>query len=357
MRTLEQQIKEHARAIGFDLVGIAPASDSDGFAQLTEWLNQGHDGEMAYMRKHAEARRHPRSILPDVRSVIMVALNYKPAEDVPASPDLHKLLGQVSCYARGTDYHEVMRDKLKTLLLAVQAIRPGTRGRGVVDTAPLLERDFARRAGLGWFGKNTMLINKKLGSWFFLGGLLLDVELASDTPFTATHCGSCSRCLDACPTQAFTAPYQLDARLCISYLTIELRGSIAEELREPMGDWVFGCDICQDVCPWNTKAPVGRDERLQEERAGAFVDLLSVMSLTEAEFQARFADTPLLRTGRAGLLRNCAIALGNIGDASAIAGLERACDDADAIVGESAAWALHRIRQRLSLCNVQGARL
>ena len=348
-KTLEQRIKDTAQAIGFDLVGIAPAQEADGFAHLTHWLEQGHEGDMMYMRKHADARRHPRSMLPDVRSVVMVALNYKPATETPLSPALQHQCGQVACYARGCDYHDVMRDKLKSLLRAVQAIRPGLRGRGVVDTAPLLERDFARRAGLGWFGKNTMLINKKLGSWTFLGGLLLDLELVPDEPFSTAHCGSCRRCLDACPTQAFTAPYELDARRCISYLTIEFRGSIAEELRAPMGDWVFGCDICQDVCPWNTKAPPGQDERLQADRAGAFVDLPSVMALTEVEFQARFAGTPLLRTGRAGMVRNCVIALGNLGGEREIETLSRACADTDATVRESANWALKRIRQRLGL--------
>ncbi len=345
--TLEQQIKDTALASGFDLVGIAPAHQSDGFAHLADWLNQNHDGEMHYMRKHAEARRHPRSILPDVRSVVMVALNYKPADSLGVPPP-SRPVGRVSCYARGPDYHDVMRDKLKSLLVSVQTLRPGIRGRGVVDTAPLLERDFARRAGLGWFGKNTMLINKKLGSWTFLGALLLDLELTADAPFTAAHCGTCRRCLDACPTDAFVGPYQLDARRCISYLTIELRGSVAKELREPMGNWVFGCDICQEVCPWNAKAPIGRDQRLQEERAGSYLDLLSVMTLTEAEFEARFTGTPLSRPGRSGLLRNCAIALGNVGDERAVDVLLQACKDADAGVRESAAWALDRIRSRRS---------
>ena len=224
------RIKEQAHGLGFELAGIAPAADADGFAHLQDWLTREFAGEMTYMTRHAEARRHPDSILTDVRSVVMVGINYNssPPESLGASGNL---LGRVSRYAGGLDYHDVIRGKLNALLEWVQHEFPGTRGRAVTDTAPLLERDFARRAGLGWFGKNTMLLHKKLGSYFFLGALLLDLDLPVDEPFPTAHCGTCTRCLDACPTNAFVGPYQLDARRCISYLTIELRGSIAAFLR------------------------------------------------------------------------------------------------------------------------------
>ena len=252
---LHERLKQQAHTLGFELAGVAPAAPADGFAHLQDWLAQGFAGAMDYLHRNGPPREHPSSILPEVRSVVMVGLNYHPGS-VDSAPPLH---GKVARYAGGADYHDVLRDKLKSLLRWVQAESPGTRGRAVVDTAPLLERDFARRAGLGWFGKNTMLIHKKLGSYFFLGGLLLDLELPPDEPFATQHCGSCTRCLDACPTDAFAAPYQLDARRCISYLTIELRGPVPDDLRPGVGDWLFGCDVCQEVCPWNRKAPAATE--------------------------------------------------------------------------------------------------
>src|SRR5437868_4979112 len=257
MPPLEDRLKQQAHTLGFDPVGIAAATPADDFDRLREWLECGYAGAMTYLHRHAEARRDPSSILPEVRSVVMVGLSYAP--DAPDHSPLltphSELSGTVARYARGADYHDVLRQKLNALLAWVRQEVPGCRGRGVVDTAPLLERDFARRAGLGWIGKNTMLLNKRLGSFFFIGALLLDLELKPDPPHETSHCGTCTACLDACPTQAFTAPGQLDARRCISYLTIELRGPVPEALREPMGDWLFGGDVGQEVCPWNHKAP------------------------------------------------------------------------------------------------------
>jgi epoxyqueuosine reductase len=341
---IDARIKAHAHTLGFEQVGIAPAVEADGFGHLQDWLAQGYAGEMAYLSNHGDARRHPESILPDVRSVVMVGISYKPtAHNQPPAANS----GRVSCYAGGFDYHDVIRDKLKQLLAFVQTESPSTRGRVVIDTAPLLERDFARRAGLGWFGKNTMLIDTKLGSYFFLGALLLDLELPMDKPFETAHCGTCTRCLDACPTDAFIGPYQLDARRCISYLTIELRGSIAEELRPQMGDWIFGCDICQDVCPWNRKSPPGREAKLQASVTALKLDLIAILSLDDAAFRARFRHTPIWRTKRSGLLRNAAIALSNIGDADALPALERAALDSAPLVRDIANWAIARIRARL----------
>ncbi len=341
MTSLELRIKHQARALGFELVGIAPATEADGFAHLQDWLAQGYAGEMEYMSRHAEARRHPDSMLPNVKSVVMVGLNYKPTNPV-LSAQYSVLAGRVSCYAGGFDYHDVLRAKLKSLLEWIQTDAPGTRGRAVIDTAPLLERDFARRAGLGWFGKNTMLIDRKLGSYFFLAGLLLDLPLEADAPFETTHCGICTRCLDACPTDAFVGPYQLDARRCISYLTIELRGAIPVELRPLMGDWIFGCDVCQEVCPWNRKSPNGMEAALQPT-IGLRVGLEELLGIDETEFRRRFRNTPLWRAGRAGLLRNVAIALGNLGDAHALPALERARTDNEPLVREAAQWAIGRL--------------
>jgi epoxyqueuosine reductase len=340
------QIKERAHALGFELAGIAPAADADGFAHLQDWLAQGFAGEMEYMTRHADARRHPDSILPTVRSVLMVGINYK--QETGARSQGTGVSGRVSSYACGQDYHDVLRGKLKTLLGWIQEQAPGVRGRAVIDTAPLLERDFARRAGLGWFGKNTMLLHKQLGSYFFLAALLLDLDMPADAPFQADHCGTCTRCLDACPTAAFAGPYQLDARRCISYLTIELRGSIDEDLRPVMGDWLFGCDVCQEVCPWNRKAPLGTEAALMPNATGAQVDPLEILALSEDEFRARFRHTPLWRPGRAGILRNAAIVLGNIGDARALPALRRAAEDTEPTVREAAEWAIAQITARQS---------
>lgn len=349
---LAEQLKGQALSLGFELAGIAAARPADGFERLRDWLARGFAGNMAYMAKHEKARRHPESILPAVKSVLMVALNHGPVDAAPSSstPETapRRLHGKVARYARGADYHEVLRRKLKALLDSVRREVPGAQGRGVVDTAPLLERDFARRAGLGWFGKNTMLIHKKLGSYFLLGALLLDVELEPDEPFTAHHCGTCTACLDACPTHAFAAPGVLDARRCISYLTIELRSSIAEDLRAPMGDWVFGCDICQEVCPWNRKAPPGREPALQSRNDWAALDLMEIMGLSEEGFRTRFRGSALMRCKRGGLLRNAAIVLGNQGDPAALPVLEKACADADPLVREAAGWAIGRIREKAS---------
>jgi epoxyqueuosine reductase len=359
MTSLEQRLKDHARALGFELVGIAPAVPADGFERLSAWLEQGFAGDMTYMSRQAAARRHPASILSAVRSVVMVGLNYRcdrkdesemrsseSGADCAGVRPAGSGFGQIAQYARGEDYHDVLRRKLNALLAWMQTEVPGTQGRGVVDTAPLLERDFARRAGLGWFGKNTMLIHKKLGSFFFLGALLLDRPLEPDEPFAADHCGACTACLDACPTQAFRGPYKLDARRCISYLTIELRGPVPDDLRSVMGDWIFGCDVCQDVCPWNRKAPLGREPALQPGADLAVIDPVELLGLSDAEFRGRFRGTALWRTKRQGLVRNAALVLGNTGDASVLPALEKALADEDPVIQDASRWAIARIQQR-----------
>lgn len=346
MDSLETIIKRQAAELGFELVGIAAAETPPGVNRLDAWLARGCAGEMHYMHSQAEARRQPTAILPGVRSIVVVGMSYRPphnatAEAVsPGDAEADQLRGRISNYAWGRDYHRVVREHLEELLHFVQEQRPGCRGRAVVDTAPLLERDFARLAGLGWFGKNTMLIHKRLGSYFFIGALLLDLSLSPDPPFEANHCGTCTRCLDACPTGAFLGPYELDARRCISYLTIELRGPVPRELRAGMGNWVFGCDVCQEVCPWNRKAPAATKTDFLPGQGKAAPDLPSLLALTPDEFRRWSQDTTLTRAKRRGMLRNAAIALGNAKNPKAVPALIQALDDPEPLVRGAAAWAL-----------------
>jgi epoxyqueuosine reductase len=285
-----------------------------------------------------------------VRSIVMVALNYNDAQAPARALPAPAPTGRVARYALGRDYHDVLREKLNELLAWIKERVPECRGRAVVDTAPLLERDFARRAGLGWFGKNTMLLNKRIGSYFFLGALLLDVALQPDPPHETAHCGACTACLDACPTDAFPRPGELDARKCISYLTIELRGDIPVDLRQPMGDWIFGCDVCQEVCPWNRKAPTTTEPDFQPRPDLQQVDLVELLSLSDEAFRKRFRGTALMRARRSGLLRNAAIALGNGGAVDALPALERAAGDADPVVRAAAVWAVARLRNARQAC-------
>lgn len=338
---LEDDLREAARRVGFDLVGIAPAVTPAGFHDFLDWLDAGYAGAMQYLPNRREAYEHPRHVLETVRSVVMLGLNYRTAE--PADPAAGE--GRVSRYAWGDgDYHNVIRERLRSLGDWLHDRVPGCRTRGVVDTAPLLERDFARRAGLGWFGKNTMLIDKRAGSWFFLAGLLTDVPLEPDEPHHASHCGTCTRCLDACPTDAFPSPHVLDATRCISYLTIELRDALPPvELREGMGDWLFGCDVCQDVCPWNRRAPISTEPAFQPSPERGVESAIELLSLDDETFRARFRHTPLWRPGRAGLLRNACLVLGNTGDRSFVPVLTTALDDSEPLVRAAAAWALGRL--------------
>jgi epoxyqueuosine reductase len=360
MLSLADRIKQWAHDLGFELVGIALATPADSFDRLCDWLDQGFAGDMEYMQRHAEARRHPASVLPEVRSVVMVGMNYNDggvkgqgsgAREEASAPT--SALGKVARYARGADYHVVLRRKLNELLLCVQGEVPGCVGRGVVDTAPLLERDFARRAGLGWFGKNTMLLNKRLGSYFFLGALLLNVELPADDAHESSHCGTCTACLEACPTEAFIGPGNMDARRCLSYLTIELKGSVPDPLRAHMDDWLFGCDVCQEVCPWNRKAPAGSEPAFQPRPELQAVDLVEVLALSEEAFRQRFRGTAFLRTKRRGLLRNAALILGNRRDPAALPALRRALHDPEPQVREVAGWAIMRIESRGQILEIE----
>jgi epoxyqueuosine reductase len=343
---LEERLKAEALRLGFSLSGISPATEADGFARYQHWLEQGYAGKMDYLHRNGPRRRHPSSILEGVRSVLMLGMEYgeRGAEKHSLPTARH---ARVASYAAGPDYHLFVWDRLNTLSNWLMTEVPGSTAIGVADTAPLLERDFARRAGLGWVGKNTMLINTRRGSFFFLAALLTDLALEPDRPFETSHCGTCTACLDACPTKAFPQPHVLDASRCISYLTIELRTEIPVELREPIGDWLFGCDICQDVCPWNRKESPGpvafpRDPDLE------WLDPVELLGLDADAFRLRFKKTAFFRSRRVGLLRNAAIVLGNTGDEQALPVLERSLADPEEVIREAARWAIERISQRTS---------
>ncbi len=349
-------LKEHARDLGFDLVGVAPALTPLTLPKFEEWVEAGYAGEMQYIERRRDAYAHPRHVLPVVKSVVMLGMCYDPGHTTDDQTDEAASVGQIARYARGSrDYHDVIRDSLKQLAAQLHELQPGSRTRAVVDTAPLLERDFARQSGLGWFGKNTLLINKSLGSYLFLAALLTDVELVADEPHETSHCGTCTRCLQACPTEAFVEPGVLDARRCIAYLTIELRDqSIPEDLRPGMQDWLFGCDVCQEVCPWNRKAPLPTTKEfvgLPDQP-----DAIAFLSMTTAEFKVRFRGTPLERTGRDALARNAAIVVGNSGRKELSTHLMQGATDDSPIVREASVWALARLIGREALGFLQERR-
>lgn len=346
-RALTDHLKTAAAELGFALAGICPAVTPPGLPRLHDWLAAGYAGEMAYLANRAEAYADPGRVLAGARSIVMLAMNYRtrePAETIEGA-------GRVSRYAWGIDYHDVIHDRLQRLAAQFLEWSPRSKARGVVDSAPLLEREFAQLAGLGWIGKNTLLLNRAQGSWFFLAALLTDAELSYDEPSTTDYCGTCTACLDACPTEAFVAPYVLDSRRCISYLTIEQRGAIPEALRGAIGDWLFGCDICQEVCPWNRRAPVVTTPEFQPKEELHPTQLHAWFHWSDEQFRHLFRDTPLWRARRRGLLRNAAIVLGNQQSTSSIEPLSLGLNDAEPLIRGASAWALGRIGgvQSLSL--------
>jgi len=346
-------LQERAGELGFDLLGLAPATPPTHGAAFTAWLAQGYHGQMKYLARQAAQRLDPQAVLPDAQTIIAVAASYYTGNG-PDGSDSDPSRGRIARYAWGQDYHQVLQPRLEALLafLQAEAGRP-VHGRAFVGDGPVLERDVAARAGLGFIGKNACLINPRLGSWLSLGVLLVDVEICATHFGSASHvsqlisqpnCGSCTRCLQACPTAAFPQPCVLDARRCISYLTIELRGSIPRELRPLMGNRIFGCDVCQEVCPWNsrfTRPTVGPAFQPRPDQAAP--SLLSLLNLDEDTFQARFAGTSILRTKRRGLLRNVAVALGNSGDPAFVPALIQALADPEPLVREHVAWALGQL--------------
>jgi len=338
---LEDLIKAQAYGLGFDLVGITPLGPAPTAGALDAWLERGYAGEMAYMPRTADKRRDSRLPFEGATTAIVVAMNYGGTE--PSGP--------VARYARGDDYHDVLLDRLTQLHRWIESqTGRSVRGKPYVDTGPLLERDLARRAGLGWFGKNTTLINPRAGSFFFLGALLVDLELDADAPFETDHCGTCRRCLDACPTGALVEPYVLDSTTCISYLTIELKGSMPEALRSQVGDLIYGCDICQEVCPWNEKFSRPLRETAFKPRPGiagmnARTLARELLAMSDEGFRTAFKDSPMKRAKLRGLKRNAAVVLGNIANPDDEPVLLAALDDPEPLVREHVVWALARSRE------------
>ncbi len=352
-------IAERARALGFDLCGVTPASAEHlaELRRLPEWLDRGYAGEMRYLED--PRRSDPRRVLDGARSVIVVAINYNTPHEPLSHPSAvaggAATRGWISRYAWGDDYHDVLREKLNALIAEMRAqISEPFEARAYVDTGPIIERVAAKYAGLGWLGKNTCLIHPQLGSWLFLGVILttlaLDPTLAPGEPPPPDFCGTCTRCLDACPTQAFPQPYVLDARRCISYLTIELRGEIPEEFRAHVGDAVIGCDICQDVCPWNRKAPVAALAAFEPRERLLAPGLEWLASISQEEFSAVFRKSAIKRAKWRGIIRNACVALGNSAaslDPAArqrvTALLDRLASYGDALIASHARWALARL--------------
>ena len=336
--SLEARLKAQAFGLGFDLAGICTLGPAETAHAFDEWLEEGFAGTMDYLARGREKRQDSRLPVPGAVSAIVVAMSYGGRE--PSGP--------VARYARGDDYHDVMLERLRALHRWLdEDVGQPIAGKAYVDTGPLLERDLARRAGLGWFGKNTNLINPSLGSFFFLGALLVDLALAPDAPFEADRCGTCTRCLDACPTDAFVAPRVLDATRCISYLTIELKGAIPEALREPIGERIYGCDVCQDVCPFNIK--FAQELKVPELAARSIIAgkdastlARELLSMSQPEFSAAFKGSPMKRAKLRGLKRNAAVVLGNARDPSGLPSLIAALWDSEPVVREHAAWALRR---------------
>jgi epoxyqueuosine reductase len=339
---LTGELKAEARRLGFDQAGVCPAVTPAGIERFQQWLEAGYAGEMTYLADRRTAYADPAAVLSGVRSIVMLAMNYRTSEPQAAQHGQ----GRISRYAWGCDYHDLIRMRLDRLADFLRGRVPAAAVRGVVDTAPLLEREFAQMAGLGWIGKNTLVLNKQMGSWFFLAALLTDVELEYDEPHESDHCGTCRACLDACPTGALVDAHVLDATRCISYLTIELRSPIPLELRSGVGDWLFGCDICQEVCPWNHRAPQSDEPDFHPASDADAMDLAGLFYLSDEQFRARFRHTPLWRPKRRGLLRNAAVVLGNQQHPGSLPALVRALQDEEPLVRGAAAWALGRYREQ-----------
>lgn len=358
--SLTHRIKEKAIDLGFDLIGVAPAERAPHAEAYQRWLENGYQAGMQWLARNPQRRQEPRRVVDGARSVVVVGLSYfvlNPPTELWNDPSR----GRIARYAWGLDYHDIMLPRLRTLgdFIEKETGRP-LRQRAYVDTGPVLERDFAAQAGLGFIGKNTLLISPRLGSYLFLGEILVDLELEVDAPASdggATcrvdvpgtkrlgTCGNCTRCLEICPTHAFPAPYVLDSNLCISYLTIELREAIPPALRPLMKNWIFGCDECQEICPWVRRYPQPtREEFLRYDPEWVAPKLVELMGLDDEAFRARFKGTPLKRTKRRGLLRNVAVALGNWGSPEALPVLKQALQDSEPLIREHAAWASEQIK-------------
>jgi len=351
---MREAIRQRAWELGFDICGITTAHPPESAPKLHQWLASEQHGEMGYLARNAHKRSDPQQVLPGAKSVVVVGISYDgaaPEASTEASRIESTARGLVARYARYSDYHDVLREPLKELAMAINQLGPeGTRSLWYVDTGPILERDLAQRAGVGFVGKHTNLISRKFGNWILLGEILTTLELEADRP-EQNRCGSCTRCISACPTAAISAPFRLDARRCISYLTIELKGPIPIALRPAIGNRIFGCDDCLAVCPWNRFAQGGALMKRHARPDLATPDLLPLLAIDDAEFKRRFAGTPLLRAKRRGLLRNVCVALGNVGDESALPALGRVAQNEEPLVAEHANWACDQIRKRSSGSN------
>ncbi len=346
--TLTQGLKAEARRQGFALVGVTDCAPPASYARYQAWLAAGHHAGMTYMatERNRQRRADPRRILPECQSIVVLGMRYEapPAEDLPPSQEPDLPTGRVAAYAWGEDYHEVLLQRMRALVryLEGQVGRPFPH-RLYTDTGPILERDLAQRAGLGWIGKNAMLIHPRWGSYLFLAEMLLGLALEVDPPFPTDHCGSCTRCLEACPTQALLPARTVDANRCLSYLTIEHRGPLPLHLRPALDHWVFGCDICQQVCPWNRRAPRHGDPAFAPRPQVPRPSLVDDLRLTPQAFARKFRGSPIKRAKRRGYLRNLAVALGNAADARTVPALAQALQDPEPLVRAHAAWALGRL--------------
>jgi epoxyqueuosine reductase len=338
---LKQRLVSFAREIGFDSCRVAACGSAPHADEFRNWLGEGGHGEMSYMERGEEKRCDPQKVLLDARSIVVLAMNYfqggTQAGDTPAAT------GKIARYAWGDDYHDLIESKLDKIDEFLREF--GGQQKCYVDTGPVLERDHAAQAGIGWHSKSTMLIDERLGTWFFLAEVLTTLELPPDEP-VPDRCGTCERCIKACPTGAITAPHRLDARRCISYLTIELKGSIPLELRPLIGDRIFGCDDCLDACPWNRFAEISREAAFSARHSTTGVPLRDYLNLDNNEFRTLFRNSPIKRIKRRGFLRNVCVALGNIGDASDLPALESAAGDPEPLIAEHAKWAIHQILSR-----------
>lgn len=347
-QALAAAIRAWGAELGFDAIGITDTDLGAHPAHLQRWLDAGHAGSMDWMHRHADLRMRPESLEPWTVRVISARMDYRPPDDDPLRVLEAPSTAYVSRYALGRDYHKLVRGRLARLARRIEEASGG-RHRAFTDSAPILEKALAEKAGLGWIGKNTLLLSRDAGSFFFLGEIYTDAELPLDAPTTTDHCGSCSACLDVCPTDAFVGPRQLDARRCIAYLTIEHRGAIPEELRAPMGNRVFGCDDCQLVCPWNKFSRATREDDFHPRHGLEAADLLDLFTWDEAQFLERTAGSAIRRTGFEGWQRNLAVALGNApGDPRIVAALEARRGHCSDLVAEHVDWALARQRAALA---------
>ena len=343
---LKEAIVALGRALGFDSCKIAACAPPRHGEEFRTWLRDGAAGEMDWLERGEEKRIDPQKVLVGARSVIVLALNYWQGEQRPAEiqgrKSLHAATGKIARYAWGDDYHQIIQPKLEALDRFLR--EQGGTQKCYVDTGPILERDYAAQAGVGWHGKSTMLIDQKLGAWFFLAEILTTLELQADAP-QPSRCGTCTRCVTACPTGAITEPHRLDARRCISYLTIELKGSIPLELRPLIGDRIYGCDDCLDACPWNRFASASREVAFAA-RPAATMPLRDYLALDDARFRLLFRGSPIKRIKRRGFLRNVCVALGNVGTRDDLPALQRVLHDPEPLIAEHAAWAIEQIRAR-----------